>query len=295
MVRASRRRRPAAKNDMTQVPTSLLNARTAAVAGTGVLHALFVLAFWMGASGQRMGPQPEPIPVTLVQEENPKDIAAQAGRVGRQQRAVTPKRPADPSAPRDPKAPPDPKTPENSMEAPVVPQSVVDCRYMDEAACSPCLADPKICTACCQKSDMEGAGGTDDMAPTSPSGTCLNPPCAPEDPCSTEALSEMTATFCPKVRAAIYARLGTVRLSLPEDTELSARIQITVSAAGTLKLSGLVASSGNEQFDNAVRNSVSQAAAVLPPARIVGCVAARGCIFPVTIGAKSGASMDASP
>jgi len=279
------------------LPPFLRTARTAAAAGTGLLHVMFVLAFWMGASGKRMGPvEPNPIPVELIQEQNPKDIAAQAGRVGRQQRAVTPKKPVDPSAPRDPKDPVDPRPPEEvSMAAPEVPESVVDCRYMDEAACSPCLADPKICTACCQKSDKPGAGGTDDMAPTSPSGTCLNPPCAPEDPCPADALTEMTSTFCPRVRAAIYARLGTVRLSLPEDTELSARIQITVSAAGTLSLSGIVASSGNAQFDKAVASSVSQAAAVLPPARIVGCVSARGCIFPVTIGAKSGAAMDASP
>ncbi|PKN25929.1 MAG: hypothetical protein CVU65_07235 [Deltaproteobacteria bacterium HGW-Deltaproteobacteria-22] len=278
-----------------RIPDFLHNSRAAAAGATGMLHVLFVLAFWMGSGGPgALPPLPKPIPVELIQEESPKDIAAQAGRVRKPQRAVTPKKPVENASK---KPDPDRTAPEEttSMEAPAVPESVVDCRYMDEAACSPCLADPKICTACCQKSDMDGAGGTDDMAPTSPSGTCLNPPCAPVDPCPADALSEMTSSFCPKVRAAIYARLGSVRLSLPEDTELSARIQITVSAAGSLSLAGIVASSGNAQFDAAVRNSVSQAAAVLPPSRIVGCVSSRGCIFPVTIGAKSGSAMEASP
>jgi len=278
-----------------QLRLHLTRSNAAAVAATTTLHVFFVLAFWLGSrGGAPVQPPPKPIPVELIHPEDPKDIAAAAGRVRPQRRAVTPQeRPAEtsPMRPDDPTRPVDP----SPMATPPVPESVVDCRYMDEAACSPCLADPKICTACCQKSDMDGAGGTDTMAPTSPSGTCLNPPCAPEDPCPPEALSEMTSTFCPKVRAAIYARLGTVRLAIPEDSELSARIQVTVSPAGTLKLAGLLASSGDSRFDGAVRDSVSSAGAVLPPARIVGCVSARGCIFPVTIGAKSGAPMDATP
>ncbi len=239
--------------------------------------------------------QEKPIPVELVQE-NPKDIAAAAGR-------VVPRRhdsPAEPQLP-DPPAPTDPLSENPKQEVkpsspPQVPESIVDCRFMDEAACSPCLADPKICTACCQKSDKPGAGGTDPTAPSSPAGTCLHPPCAETDPCPPDALAEMTSSFCPRVRSSIYAKLGTIRLSVPDDTRLSARIQVTVNAAGTLKLEGLLSSSGHAGFDQAVRDSVARAAAVVPPARILGCVAARGCIFPVTIGAdKAPSSGGADP
>ncbi len=280
-----------------QLRLHLSRTNTAAAAATAGLHVVFVLALWLGSrGGAPVTPPPKPIAVELVREEIPQDIAATAGRVRQQRQNVTPREtPKDPT-PRKPD--PTRRAPDEtaSMDAPAAPESPVDCRHMDDTACSPCLEDPKVCAACCRKSDMDGAGGAETMGPTSPAGTCLDPPCAPEDPCPPEALNEMTATFCPKVRAAIYARLGTVRLALPEDAELSARIQVTVTAAGTLKLAALLSSSGNTQFDGAVRDSVSSAAAVLPPARVVGCVSARGCIFPVTIGAKpGGAAMDAAP
>jgi len=263
-----------------------------AAACTLLLHAALTLALLAGSSGgaHRM-PAEKPIPVQLIQTENPKDIAAQYGRAGRKaQRAQEDNKAVSETE----KASSEKSTekPENRDSGPSVPESIVDCRHMDEAACSPCLADPKICTACCQKSDKPGAGGTDPNAPSSPAGTCLNPPCAETDPCPPEMLAEMTSSFCPRVRASIYARLGTVRLDVPEDASLSARIQVSVNAAGVLNLQGLLSSSGNAAFDQAVRDSVSKAAGVVPPARILGCVAARGCIFPVTIGAAKAPPAD---
>ncbi len=273
-------------------PSKPLLHQFAAGIATGLLHLAFFLAFLVGTSsaGPR-APLPEPIPVELIQVEpeprTDKDIAADYGQVDRSRDPVQEPRKVDKPRPVKPDSPvtDQPQPP----ETPAVAESRVDCRYMDEAACSPCLADPKVCIACCRKSEKPGAGGTDPKAPSSPAGTCLEPPCAPEDPCSPDILSEMASSFCPRVRSAIYSRLGTVRLSsIPPDTELSARISVTVSATGTLSLSALLSSSGNAQFDSAIRSSVGEAAAVLPPARLAACVSTRGCAFPVTIGARSG-------
>lgn len=260
-----------------------------AAAVTVLLHAGLIAAVWVGTSG-KVRPQvaEKPIPVQLLQE-SPQDVAAVYGRASQSEPQV----PVNDTTIPLPK--PTKKVSKHTQEthpvvAPPVPESVVDCRYMDETACSPCLAEPKICKACCQASEKPGAGGTDADVMSSPVGTCVTPPCAPTDPCSKEVMAEMTSSFCPRVRSSIYAHLGTIRLTVPEDATLSARIQVTVNATGALKLEGMLSSSGHPAFDQSVRDSVAKAAAVVPPARLLHCAAARGCIFPVTIGANKAPS-----
>ena len=263
--------------------------QTLAAAATLLLHAGLIASLWVGTSGKvRSKVAEKPIPVQLLQE-SPQDVAAVYGRASH----------PEPQVPVNENTIPRPKPTKpiskNTQEtrpvvAPPVPESVIDCRHMDETACSPCLAEPKICKACCQASEKPGAGGTDPDVMSSPAGTCVTPPCAPTDPCSPEVLAEMTSSFCPRVRSSIYAHLGTIRLTVPEDATLSARIQVTVNATGALKLEGMLSSSGHPAFDQSVRDSVAKAAAVVPPARLLLCVAARGCIFPVTIGANKAPS-----
>ncbi len=263
--------------------------RIVAGTATALLHfgvALFIILF-----AKSPGEPPPPgttikVPVSLVSPQNettpadPKVPTSSQPTFERKRRP--PKYRRVPSKRRHHRQPP----PMNVMSAP--PDETLDCSMFDDTSCSPCLADAATCKKCCGKKDTAGPPMALTAAMKGEQGTpCQGAGCTKGDPCTPEILSLMAGSFCPKVRRAVYARVGTTVLSgIGAGTFLSAQIAIAVSAAGHLSLASMLKSSGNSAFDAAVRKAVSSSSRVLPPASISSCVSSRGCVFSVTIGAK---------
>ncbi|MBU1241448.1 TonB C-terminal domain-containing protein [Myxococcota bacterium] len=265
-----------------------LKPRYVAGAATAFLHlgtAIIIIVFARGATPSVQPAKEITIPVSIVttdSEAAPSPLKNPTKQPVFERKRQKKRYKRIPSKRRKQNQPP-PKTDKSSPT-----EELLDCSMFDDSSCSPCLADPATCKKCCGKKDTAGPEKSAGNAMKSPSGTpCQGNNCKKGDPCTPEILADMSSSFCPRVRSAVYARVGTIVLSgIGSGTFLSAQIAIAVSPAGHLSLASMLKSSGNTQFDGAVRKAVAASGRVLPPAHLSACVSSRGCVFSVTIGAK---------
>ncbi|MBN2724551.1 MAG: TonB C-terminal domain-containing protein [Deltaproteobacteria bacterium] len=248
------------------------------------IHILAVLWMILFSSAEKKPKNPieNPLPVSIITEREPENLPSpekteKTEKIKKEKKII--KHNPRPTITRKTHK----KNPEKMPHA-----EDTDCSLFDESSCSPCLAEAKICAKCCSKNtdDSKGTPGETNNNTTEKKSGCPNPPCEKEDPCTAQALTEMKSTFCPGVRQAVYSQLGRITLSFGGDTFLAATISVRVDSSGSVRLHGFLKKSGNTTFDNAIQKAVSRTLRVLPSSRVSACAVSRGCVFPVTIGAR---------